>query len=231
MNWIVPRWALALLVGVALSSIVVGLLVEGTEWAADRPFTINLLSALAGFAASLTFASLVLNRIARRQYWSAELDRRTRATITLEAAARHLAGFFDLLPTRAIDVQLRELHKDLLRTEQEDAGCVNPVDPAVYSELSEAIHESSRLDERLAFVADGELIYRVDRLGRKWKAFEEAVEAGSYARVAQPPSAQLVISGVAVAEALVSVRRWVYEAPDRKMRSAVHAQAFRSDLD
>ena len=66
MNWVVPRWALVVLIGIALSSVAVGLVVEQTTWAAEHPFTLDLLSSLAGFGASLAFASVILNRIARR---------------------------------------------------------------------------------------------------------------------------------------------------------------------
>lgn len=232
MNWVVPQWTLRLLVGISACSIAAGLATERTAWAAERPFTVNLLSSLAGFSSSLAFASVVLNRISRRQYWSAELDRRTRAAMTLERTRRDLATYFDLLHRRAVADQLRERAASLRGRGDsgEDDEAPWMTKPDAYADLEAHVADLVQLEQRLVFVADGELIYRCDRLARKWQAFSEVSSGESDGAEAREPSVDLIFSGIDLAEAFDSLGEWILQAPDRKMKAAVLTQAFRSDL-
>jgi hypothetical protein len=229
---VVPRWVLGALLGVAVCALVGGFAAERTTWAASRPFTLNLLSSLASFSTSLVFVSLFLNRMVRRQYWSAELDRRTRAAMTIELARRDLGRFFDLVQRRPVIDQLHERRFmiDGPAGEPDEPEVLWITRPSSYSDLEKRVVELANLEQRLAFVADGELIYRCDRLSRKWSAFE--IEADENANSTEPaePSEELIGCGIELAEALDSLRKWILQAPDRRMRTAVEEQAFRSDL-
>lgn len=232
MNRVVPRWALAALLGISVCSIVAGFVSEQTAWALEHPFTINLLSSLGGFGASLVFASIVLNRITRRQYWSAELDRRTRAAITLDHARRDLTRFFDLSQRLPLIDQLRDRTGPPTTPDADPGGEASwATRPEAYSDLKAHVANAVILEQRLSFVADGELIYRCDRLARKWAAFSEVCNQQLTAVGVQQPSEVLISTGIELASALDSLSKWILHAPDRPMKAAVQQHIFRSDLD
>lgn len=237
MNLVIPRWALGVLALTSAFATAMGLLIEQSSWADHHPFLINLLSSLATFGASLCFAALVLNRIIRRQYWSAELDRRTRAVSVVEFARRHLAVTMGISAAQGVTPQLRERMAALRLgdgPQEEHNGEVvaaPQIDRSSVEQLRKEVIDCVGLEHRLAFASDGDLIYRTDRLARKWDEFEHAWATLSGPRCADEQLGALYLKALAVSEALDDLQTWMLHAPDRRMRAAVAEGAFRSDLD
>ena len=226
----VPRWVIADLFVVCVVVISAGIAAEGTRWATGHPFTINLLSSVGGFAGSAVFGSLIINRLARRRYWPAELDARTTTAREAERLLRDILSLFgETTAAGSPNATLGRLLADLHRSGGTEEVSVRS---DLFGQVEAALGDLQAVESRFSFLEDPELIYRVNRLKRKGKdLLQEWHSQAAEDRRPGVASIGAIETAIQVVDAAMDLRSWAHSAPDRRMRAAVADRAYRSDLD
>ena len=225
----VPQWVIGALCAVFAATFSIGIALEGGQWSDSHPFSVNLLSSLAGFTASGIFAAIVVNRLARGRYWEAELDARTTTALETEFLLRDLVSLFEeSTATRGPIEALQNIQERACR--EDTPGSAVRVDADVVLEIEELLAALAETSDRFSFLADPDLLYRSNRLARKGRRLK-AVWRERPATGTEQADCAIVACAIEVAVAADELRSWAHSAPNRRMRQAVLDRALRSDLD